>query len=122
MEEFQKIEDRYNEALESNDIKQISVLLADNWTLIEPSYGCISKEGFISAIRNGDLIHNKMKKKVINVSQYGDTAIVLTKGINKGQLNSISFDVENWVTNVYVKQNQEWLLFHSHESPINCKS
>lgn len=120
MELFQNIEDRYNCALESNDINEISKLLIYDWTLLEPSFGQISKESFLNSIRNGELVHLKMKKKIQNVKVYKDTAIVLTKGQNNGLYKNEIFDSETWITNIYIRKGADWIMVNSHECPVSC--
>ena len=121
MKLFQNIEDEYNSALESNDAGKISKLLADDWTLLEPSFGLISKESFINSIEKKELTHSKMKKNVENVKVYGNTAIVLTKGKNIGKYKNENFDVEVWITNVYQLNQNDWVMINSHECPVTCK-
>ena len=121
MKLFQDIEDKYNTALESNDTNKISKLLADDWTLLEPSFGLITKESFINSIEIKDLIHSKMKKNVENVKIYGNIAIVLTKGKNIGKYKNENFDAEVWITNVYQMHQENWIMINSHECPVTCK-
>lgn len=54
---FQKVEDDYNLALETNDVNEIDGFPSDDWTLLEPQFGLISKTNLLKAIKNGDLIH-----------------------------------------------------------------
>ena len=48
--QFQKIEDILNAEYEKNDAEEISKLLSDDWTILEPSTGLSGKEQFLKAI------------------------------------------------------------------------
>ncbi|MEJ7685044.1 MAG: hypothetical protein WKG06_45805 [Segetibacter sp.] len=63
IKEFQAIEDALNDAFASNNIEEISKFLSSDWYLLEPQYGIINKERFLSVIEQGDLSHTAMRKK-----------------------------------------------------------
>jgi ketosteroid isomerase-like protein len=119
--EFQRVEDNFNQALASNDIYAISKHLSEDWVLLEPQYGIISKERFLRVIELGELSHTEMRKKVLRVKLYNDIAIVTTRGLNIGFLRDEPFNSEQWVTNVYKKENETWICVTTKEAPVTCK-
>lgn len=118
--QFQKIEDILNAAYEKNDIGEISELLSDDWTILEPSIGLSDKERFLAAIKDGNLIHSSMKKEVQLVRLYNDLAIVVTRGKNEGRYLDRPFDGVQWITNLYRKNNSKWICVMTLEAPVSC--
>ena len=121
IEKFQSIDDRLNNAFESNNIESISALLSDKWTLIESAFGNTTKESFITAIATGDLSHSSMMKKVFGVRFLEGTAIVTTRGMNIGSYKGESFRSEQWVTNIFSKENDDWICIMTQETPVTCE-
>jgi len=94
IQQFQFVEDDFNQMLASNNIDEISKHISEDWILLEPQYGLISKDQFLSAIELGELCHTEMKKKVLRVKVYNDIAIVTTRGMNIGILRDEPFNSE----------------------------
>ena len=120
IDQFQIIEDRFNQALASNVVGNIAGFLSDDWTLLEPEFGFISKAKFLAAIDTGTLLHTEMKKPVFRVQLAGDVAIVTSRGKNVGTYSRKLFNAEHWVTNVYRNENGDWVCIMTQESPVMC--
>ena len=120
LEKFQAIEDSFNEAWTSNNIGLISKYISDDWVLLEPQFGIVSKERFLNIIQKKELSHSSMKKKVVQVKLFGDIAIVTARGFNKGFLRGETFDAEQWVTNIYKRENERWICIMTQEAPVSC--
>lgn len=115
---FRKIDERLNTAYETNDVDRISVLLSEDWSILEPQMGIKSKAQFLNAIAEGRLYHSAMKKEVLEVKQFGDFTIVITRGKNVGHYAGQPFEAEQWVTNIYQKKDSEWLCIMTQEAPV----
>lgn len=118
--QFQGIDDDLNHALVTNNADEISKHLSNDWTLVQAQYGIITKEKFLQAVRQGDLHHSDMKKEVLDVKLYNDVAVVTSRGINSGLYKDKVFHTGHWNTNVYRKENENWLCVLSHETPVSC--
>ena len=118
---FQMIENNLNEAYERNDAEEISKLLCDDWTILETSTGMSSKEQFLKAVKDGHLTHTSMKKEILQVKLYDDFAIVITRGKNSGCYLDKPFNAEQWVTNIYKKNNSHWICVMTQETPVTCQ-
>ena len=118
---FQELDDNLNSAFEINDISKLSGLLADNWTILEPSIGIVRKDDFIKTIKEGRLQHYSMKKEVILVKVFDNTALVISRGRNVGKYLNKPYDTEIWVTNIYKKEKSKWLCISTQEAPVMCK-
>ena len=117
---FQNVEDELNKAYECNNIRKITELLSDNWTILESSTGLTDKSKFIDALENGKLVQSKMLKEVQEVKFFENFAIVISKGINQGQYLDKSYSSEQWVTNIYIKEDDNWICIMTLEVPVNC--
>ncbi|TDB62759.1 nuclear transport factor 2 family protein [Arundinibacter roseus] len=118
--EFEQIEDELNKAYEANDIERISELLADQWTILESTTGLTSKEHFINSLKNGKLVQTKMVKDIQHVQIVDNIAIVVSKGKNEGQYAGVSYNSEQWVTNIYKRENSRWFCMMTLEIPAKC--
>lgn len=119
--QFQLVEDDFNQALTTNDIEEISKYISTDWVLLVPQFGMITKDRFLYVIKQDELSHTAMKKQVLRVKLYSDIAIVTARGMNIGFYKGESFNAEHWVTSVYKKENQNWICLMIHESPASCK-
>lgn len=117
---FQNIEDELNGAYEKNDISKIAELLSDKWTILESSTGLTNKKEFIKAIESRKLVQKKMIKEVQEVRLNDNFAIVISKGKNEGLYLDKTFNSEQWVTNIYVKEDVNWMCIMTLEIPVNC--
>lgn len=120
IEQFQALEDDFNEAWTSNNTERISTFISDDWFLLEPQFGIVSREKFLRVIENAELSHVSMKKKVMQVKLLGDVAIVTARGFNKGSFRGEVFDAELWVTNIYKRENRNWICIMTQEAPVSC--
>ena len=120
MKEFQELEDSFNSALTTKNANTIEPYLSEDWFMLEPSVGLISKESFMKAIHSGELSHSSMKKEVMHVKMHGDIAIVTSRGWNTGTYKNEMFNVEVWVTNIYKQKDNDWICIMTQESPVNC--
>jgi ketosteroid isomerase-like protein len=118
--QFQIIEDNLNEAYEKNDTEEIAKLLSDDWTILEPSVGLSNKEQFLKAIKERRLVHSAMRKEIFEIKLYDDIAIVITRGKNEGRYLDRPFNPEQWITNIYKKNNTQWLCIMTQEAPVSC--
>ena len=117
--QFLIIEDNLNAAYETYDTEEISNLLSDDWTILEPSIGLSSKKQFLKAIKDRNLTHSSMRKEVLQVKVYNDFAIVITRGKNEGHYLDKPFNEEQWVTNIYRKNNSQWICVMTQEAPVS---
>lgn len=120
MQQFQEIENKFNQVLCSNNADEVGKYFSEDWFLLEPGYGVVTRDQFLNSIKNGNLVHKEMKREVLNVKLHDGVAIVTVQGLNKGVLEGQPFDVEIWATNVYRQKNDNWVFVHTHESPKSC--
>jgi len=115
---FQKIEDDFNEAVISNSIDEIKKCISSDWVLVDTQGGIISQERFFNVLEQGLLSHSTMTKEVLRVKIYGDIALVTGRGQNTGTWQGRPMKADEWITDVYKKDNDKWLCILTHLTPV----
>ena len=116
--QFTAHEDAFNAAMVSNDVAQIAACISDDWVLITPEVGPVSREGMLAAIASGTLTHATMTKDIGSVRVYGDTAIVSGRGQNTGTFRGQPISADEWITDVYRLVEGRWLCVLTHLTPV----
>jgi ketosteroid isomerase-like protein len=105
LEQFQKIEDNFNNAVISNRVDEIKKCITSDWVLVDSQGGIIPQEGFFKVLEQGLLSHSSMTKKILRVKVYGDIALVTGRGQNTGTWQGHPMEADEWITDVYKKEN-----------------
>lgn len=117
-EQFQVIEDNFNRAVVSNSIDEIKKCISSDWVLVDSQGGIIPQEGFFSVLEQGHLSHSSMTKEILRVKVYGDLALVTGRGQNTGTWQGHAMEADEWITDVYKKENDTWLCVLTHLTPV----
>src|SRR4051812_2606995 len=83
-QDFEELEEAFNAAMVSNDPARISACISEDWALVTPEAGPISRERILGVIESGALTHDMMRKEITRVKVYGDIALVTSRGRNSG--------------------------------------
>lgn len=59
-----------------------------------------------------------MKKKILRVKIYGDSALVTGRGQNTGTCQGQPMEADEWITDVYKRENEKWLCVLKHLTPV----
>lgn len=116
--EFQAVEDAFNNAVISNKIEEIAKCISDDWVLIEAQGGIVKKQSFFNAIEKGTLTHQTMSKEVLRVKIYNGIALVTGRGQNTATWKGDTLQSDEWITDVYEKQNERWVCVLTHLTPV----
>jgi ketosteroid isomerase-like protein len=111
---FQAIEDRFNDAMVSNNVERIAQCISDDWVLVTPEKGPIGREVILQAISSGMLTHDSMTKHVLRAKVYGDMAVVTGRGSNTGTFRGAPISADEWVTDVYRFAQGQWRCVLTH--------
>lgn len=117
-QQFQQIEDNFNAAIISNNISEIKKFITSDWVLVESRGGIIPQERFFSVLEQGLLSHSTMTKEILRVKIYGDIALVTGRGQNTGTWQGQPMEADEWITDVYKKENEKWLCVLTHLTPV----
>ena len=115
---FQDIEDNFNKAVVSDNVEEIKKCVTADWVLVDSQGGIIPQEGFFQVLEKGLLSHTTMTKKVLRVKVYGDIALVTGRGQNTGTWEGKPLEADEWITDVYKKENDTWLCVLTHLTPV----
>ncbi len=118
--QFQKIDDEFNEAVISNKVEQIKKCVTRDWVLVDGMGGIIPQERFFDVLEQGLLSHQTMTKQVLRVKIYGEVALVTGRGQNTGVWQGQPMQADEWVTDVYIKENNGWLCVLTHLTPVKA--
>ncbi len=118
IKEFQHIEDNFNRAVVTNDIAEIKKCITSDWVLVDSQGGIIPQERFFEVLKQGLLSHSAMSKEVLRVKMYGGVALVTGRGQNTGTWQGEPMEADEWITDVYKKDGDEWLCVLTHLTPV----
>jgi ketosteroid isomerase-like protein len=108
-EEVLRLEKKFSEAIVKNDAEAVGRFLADDWIIIDPDGGIIDKATFLEVIKSGTLTHEMMESDDARVRIYGNTAMVTALTRTKGKFSGQVFTTQERATDVFVRQNGQWL-------------
>jgi ketosteroid isomerase-like protein len=116
-----ELEDAFNRAMISNDVEQISRCVTDDWILVTPEAGPISRSRILGVISSGLLSHATMTKVPTHACVIGDIAWVTGRGQNTGTFNGESIEADEYITDIYRRVDGEWLCMLTHLTPARDK-
>lgn len=115
--ELEAVEEAFNQAVVSNDVAEISACIAEDWMLVTPESGPVSRERFLQVVGQGILRHDSMSKEIDRVRVYDNVAVVTGRGRNTGQFDGKPISADEWVTDVYVRNGDRWICVLTHLTP-----
>ncbi len=111
---------RWDNAMVSNDVKEIAKFMSDNWIIIG-SNGITPKSSFLEMISSGALTHNRMDSDEDNVIIYGNTGIIVSRGTSAGKFNNEDFSLYEWSTSVFLKKGVNWQCVLTMLTPASTR-
>lgn len=118
IKEFQTIENKFNEAVVSNNLNEISKCISADWVIVDAQGGIIPKERFYYVVEQGLLKHTTMTKEILRVKVYDNIALVTGRGENTGTWEGEPMQADEWITDVYKKENGKWVCVLTHLTPV----
>ena len=95
---------RWDEAMIGNDAAEIGTFMSDDWTIVG-SDGMTARSDFLRLFAEGNLTHSRMDSQEVNIRLYGNTAVVIAKGISEGTFKGGRFSFYEWSTSVFLKND-----------------
>jgi hypothetical protein len=94
-------------------------LHADDFQLINPDGGIMSKELYLGRVADGSLNYIEWEPEEIRVKLYGKSAVIRYKAHLKVSVNgSAGRDVHFWHTDLYEKRNRQWQVVWAHATMV----
>ena len=103
----------------ANDADAIGRFMADEWTIIGPDGSVGGKEKFLALVRAGTLTHTIMESHDLETRVYGETAVVIARGISAGAYAGERFHLVERVSMVFVRSGDEWTCVSTHLSELS---
>lgn len=118
-DQLRAIERERLRSLVDADMATARRLHADDFELINPKGGSLSKEQYLGDIASGDLDYLEWKPEKIRVRLYGDSAVIRYQAHLKVSVKrSPGRDVTFWHTDLYEKRDGQWQVVWSHATQV----
>jgi len=108
----------WDRAMVENDAQAIGRYMADDWVIVGSDGRVGDKAGFLALVRSGALSHDVMESSDLEVRMYGETAIVLARGVSGGQFQGKPFRELERSSSVFVRMAGEWRCVLTHLSRL----
>jgi len=110
-------EDQYTDALLHRNFEELASLFADTYVNTSPSGQLRNKTEFLEALKADTSRISEINESEKQTQLYGDTAVVTVKFEVRGTDEGESFEFKGRATDIWIKQNDEWLCVAVHSSP-----
>ena len=117
-DELSRTAHAWDAAMTGNDADAIGRYMADDWTIVGSDGAVSGKAGFLALVRSGALTHNEMSSADITIRIYGDTAVLICRGVSGGKYHGLAFREVERSSNVFVRRGGEWQCVHTHLSRL----
>jgi hypothetical protein len=119
-DQLRAIERQRLRALVDADMTTASCLHADDFQLINPRGGTLSKEQYLRDVASGDLNYLEWEPGEIRVRLYGKSAVIRYQArLRVSVKGSPGRPVTFWHTDLYEKRNGQWQIVWAHATQIN---
>jgi ketosteroid isomerase-like protein len=109
----------WDRAMITNDPDAIGEYMAEDWTIIGADGSVGDKATFLDLIRSGALTHDVMESHDMNVRVYGDTAVVIARGVSGGNYQGQKFNLVERVSCVFLRHESRWRCVLTHLSELS---
>ena len=102
-------------ALVTGDVKRAAQLHTDDFQLINPLGGALSKEQYLGGISSGQIRYLSWEPETIAVRVYGDAAVIRYRSQLEIVVQGRHIPRQQyWHTDLYERQGAEWRVVWSH--------
>ena len=113
------LEERFNIAMISNDVERIAECITEDWLLVTPEAGPVTRARILDVVGSGRLTHSTMTKVATHAAVMGDMAWVTGRGRNTGTFNGVPIEADEYITDIYCRVGETWLCMLTHLTPAN---
>ena len=114
-EEIRAVELRRTRALVDRDLKTAREIIADDFELIPPPGGALTKDGYLAGFENGTFGYERWDyDSPIAVRVHGEAAIIRYLARLETVVNGKTMPMASlWFTNLYERRDGSWRLVWS---------
>lgn len=109
----------WDRAMVANDPGAIGRYMADEWAIVGPDGRVDGKSRFLELVRSGVLTHDVMESHDMDVRLYGDTAVVIARGVSGGTYDAQRFHLVERVSSVFIRRAGYWACVLTHLSRLD---
>jgi ketosteroid isomerase-like protein len=110
----------WDHAMLANDPGAIGRYIADDWVIVGPDGSVSGKARFLDLVRSGMLTHDTMESHDVDVRLYGDTAVIIGRGVSGGHYNGERFHLVERVSSVLRRGGAAgWTCVLTHLSALH---
>ena len=102
----------------ANHAEAIGRFMADEWEIVGPDGRMGGKVCFLDHVRSGRLTHHTMTSEDVRIRVYGETAVLIARGVSAGVFDGRPFEEVERQSNVFVKREGAWLCVLTHLSRL----
>jgi ketosteroid isomerase-like protein len=106
----------WDRAMVTNDPEAIGQSMAPEWTIIGPDGRIQDRESFLALIRSGALSHDEMETHEPRVRVYGETALLVARGVSGGTWEGRPFRLIERMSCMFVRSHGVWRCVSTHLS------
>jgi ketosteroid isomerase-like protein len=110
----------WDQAMIGNDPAAIGRFMADEWVIVGPDGSVSGKADFLSQVASGALTHDEMTSEDIDLRRYGDTVVVIARGVSGGRYEGQPFRLTERGSNVFVRRDDRWQCVLTHLSTLSA--
>jgi ketosteroid isomerase-like protein len=108
----------WDRAMVANDPVAIGRFMTDDWAIVGPDGRVGDKARFLELVGSGDLVHDLMETHEPRVRVYGDSAVVIARGVSGGRYRGLPFHLVERVSCVFVRGDGGWRCVLTHLSQL----
>lgn len=112
--QVRQIEIDWGVAFERRDMATLDRLMADEYILTDPLGQLRTKTETLAAIETNEVDFQSTQSDDVNVTIYGDTAVITGRSTFRGRYKGWSMTGSYQYTDVLVKRNGSWKAVSSH--------
>src|SRR5688572_20363066 len=117
-QEIRDVVTGWDEAMVGNDPTVIGSFMAEDWVIVGPDGSVDGKERFLALIASGELSHDVMDTRDMQVRVYGQMAVTVASGTSGGRFRGSSFLLTERASCVFVKDQGRWVCVLTHLSSL----
>ena len=108
----------WDQAMVENDADAIARYLADDWVIVGSDGRVCDRATFLGLVKSGALSHDVMESHDLDIRLYGDTAVVIARGISGGNYQGQPFREIERVSCVFIRAAGKWRCVLTHLSRL----
>jgi ketosteroid isomerase-like protein len=117
-DELIRVAHDWDAAIVTNDADAIGRYMADDWTIVGTDGRMSDKARFLGLVRSRALTHDVMESEDFHIRVYGDTAVVIARGVSGGKYQGEPFHEVERSSCVFVRQGGQWRCVLTHLSRL----